>query len=153
MVSQTLSIQHVGLWSNLVKVFSEEVSPLRLQRKFVRTVWRWMDVYLRDLPPDLVSFAVKCYYGHRGIPTALDQLVDDLKRFNQRADVVKLGKLIKDAEKRDEEKRRSMVCSRGCRSGFRQVRRSGSEEEKFDGFGLHEVVSYELVMLSNTISG
>ena len=100
MVSQTLSIQHVGLWSNLVKVFSEEVSPLRLQRKFVRTVWRWMDVYLRDLPPDLVSFAVKCYYGHRGIPTALDQLVDDLKRFNQRADVVKLGKLIKDAEKR-----------------------------------------------------
>ena len=143
----------VGLWSNFAKVFSEEVSPLRLQRKFARTAWRWMDVYRRDLPPDLASFAAKCYHGHRGIPTSLDQLVDDLKRFNQRADAVKLGKLIKDAKKRDEEKRRSVPVVVDPTSVHPNRFVGVGLKKEFDGFGVHEgrVLSYDLDMLGNTI--
>ena len=90
-----------GLWSNFEKVFSDEVSPLSLQRKFARTAWRWMDVYRRDnLDPEVAAFAAKSYHGHRCIPASMDELVDDLRRFNHHTDAVKLEKLVASSDMR-----------------------------------------------------
>lgn len=143
----------VGLWSNFEKVFSEEVSPISLLRKFARTAWRWMDVYRRDLPADVTAFAAKSYHGHRGIPASLDQLVDDLKRFNQRADAVKLERLIEGAEKRAVVEQRSAPLVVDPTSVHPDRFVGVVLKKEFDGFGVHEgrVVSHDLDMLGNTM--
>ena len=59
-------------------------------------------VYRRNLTVDVVAFTAKTYHGHRAVPTTMDQLVDELRRFNQHTDAVKLKALLPAAEKREE---------------------------------------------------
>ena len=112
-----------------------------------------MDVYRRDLPADVSAFAAKCYHGHRGVPTSMDQLVDDLKRFNQLADAVKLEGLLEAAEKRKGEEQRTAPVVVDPTSVHPDRFVGVGLKKEFDGFGVHEgrVVSHDLDMLGNNI--
>ena len=83
-----------GLWNNLGKVCSADITPVSLLRKFARTSWRWMDVYRRGLPPAISAFAAKQYHGHRCVPPTMDALVDEFKAHKRKAAAVKLESLI-----------------------------------------------------------
>ena len=65
-----------GLWSNFERVFSAEVTPVSLIRKFARTSWRWMAAYRHNWSLELTTFATKIYHGHRGVPPTMDALMD-----------------------------------------------------------------------------
>ena len=80
-------------------------------------------------------------------------MVDDLKRFNQRADAVKLEKLIEGATRREEEERRSVPLVVDPTSVHPDRFVGMGLKKEFDGFGVHEgrVVSHDVDMLGNTI--
>ena len=54
-----------------------------------------MDVYRRDLPPELAAFTAKQYHGHRGIPPTMDDLVNHLHSQKRKVAAVKLERLVK----------------------------------------------------------
>ena len=83
-----------GLWDNLDRAFSTEITPLVLHRKFSLKSWRWMCVYRQKLNPEVVAFATTKYHGHRHVPKTVDELVDELAAAGQQADSKKLMKLI-----------------------------------------------------------
>ena len=92
----------------------------------------------------------------RGIPVSLNQLVNDLKSFNQRADAVKLVGLIKDEEKRVMmEEQRSTPLSVDP-SSVHPLRFVGGEIEEgvrwvWGELGYCRVVSHDVDMLGNNI--
>ena len=100
-----------GLWTNLGKVCSEEITPLSMIRKFARTSWRWMDCYRRGLSLELTTFATKVYHGHRCVPPTMDALVDELQRHKKKTAAVKLEQLLDEEE---EENGRTAPPSNRC---------------------------------------
>ena len=87
-----------GLWENLPRVFSTDITPVTLIRKFARTSWRWMDVYRRGLPPDISAFCAKQYHGHRGVPEHVDDLINQLKEQRRVTAAVQLERLVSEFE-------------------------------------------------------
>lgn len=73
-----------GLWNQIDKALSEEVTPVALQRKFARKSWRWMAAYRKGLSPELTAFATHKYHGHRHFGCTVDELVEKLSQQNQK---------------------------------------------------------------------
>ena len=83
-----------GLWDNIERAFSEEVTPLSLQRKFSRKSWRWMSAYRTGLSPELACFAARKYHGHRCVPPTIDRLIEELDTVGQKTDAKNLINLV-----------------------------------------------------------
>lgn len=67
---------------------------LSLIRKYARTSWRWMEAYRKSWTPELTTFAVKSYHGHRGVPSSMDDIINQLDEWNQHTRAAKGRELI-----------------------------------------------------------
>ena len=139
-----------GLWDNIDRALSESITPISLQRKFARKSWRWMSAYRKGLTPELTAFATRKYHGHRGISCTLDELVDELYQNRQKADAVKLEKMIE-----KERKARTQIqtgvwdptqVSPGVFVGV-WIKKTFEDHGEYEG----QVVSHDVDVLGNVI--
>ena len=138
-----------GLWDNLDRAFSEDITPLLLQRKFARKSWRWMSVYRKGLSPQLSAFAARKYHGHRSVPATMDQLVEELERLGQKTDSKKLVELIGRDEKLRVEGPLTLDPTKMNPDVFVGLRIS----KEFEGMGEYEgtVMGHDVDMLGNKL--
>ena len=111
---------------------------LSLIRKYARTAWRWMDAYRQatrqEWSPQLTTFVAKSYHGHRGVPTSMDTLIDELASWNKAKAVARAQELV---EQDTEMRRVSDSTSPPDMSGVDPVKLKGLYINKeFDGFGM-----------------
>ena len=104
------------------------------------------------LTPELTAFATRKYHGHRGISCTLDELVDELYQNRQKADAVKLEKMIE-----KERKARTQIqtgvwdptqVSPGVFVGV-WIKKTFEDHGEYEG----QVVSHDVDVLGNVMHG
>ena len=53
-----------------------------------------MQAYRMNWSPELTTFAVKSYHGHRGVPPTMDTVIDQLEAWNKRKGAARGRELV-----------------------------------------------------------
>ena len=94
-----------------------------------------MNAYRMDWSPEITAFAAKSYHGHRGVPTGMDTLVEQLASWNKKKAVARAQELMTQDDRMHGESR-SNPTPPDLKS-IEPVKLKGLYINKeFDGFGV-----------------